>query len=173
MRRILMVSSLLFAGAGAGAAVAQSPAPCEDEVYRQFDFWLGDWEVTQVGGAGDGQVAGTNSITSQEQGCLIVEHWTNSGGGTGQSYNFHDPGTGQWRQIWVSAGAVIDYAGGLNEEGQMVLEGEIRNHAGPVAPFRGIWTPNSDGSVLQHFEQYDENSGEWQTWFTGMYRRKG
>lgn len=157
----------------AGQALAQtSPAPCQDPEYRHFDFWLGEWEVTQVGGAGDGQVAGTNSIRSEEAGCLIVERWTNAGGGTGQSYNFFDPGTQEWRQIWVSPGAVIDYAGGLNSEGEMVLEGEIRNHGGPTAPFRGVWTPNADGSVLQHFEQYDEAMDAWQTWFTGVYRRK-
>ncbi len=162
---------VLLCAAPASAQTPPSPVPCQEAVYRDFDFWLGEWEVTQVGGAGDGQVAGHNSITSEEGGCLIVERWTNSGGGTGQSYNFFDPGTEQWRQVWVSAGAVIDYAGGLNEEGEMVLEGEIRNHGGPTAPFRGIWTPNEDGSVRQHFEQYDAASDEWRTWFTGLYRR--
>lgn len=174
--RLKLASGLCASAMLASPVFAQTPnapPPCQEDVYRDFDFWLGEWEVTQVGGAGDGKVAGTNSITSQEAGCLIVENWTNTGGGTGQSYNFYDPGLEQWRQVWVSAGAVIDYSGGLNEKGEMVLEGEIRNHGGPKAPFRGIWTPNEDGSVLQNFEQYDEASGEWQTWFKGLYRPKG
>jgi hypothetical protein len=26
------------------------PAPCAAPVYRQFDFWVGDWDVFEVGG---------------------------------------------------------------------------------------------------------------------------
>lgn len=171
MRAGLVSGTFLAAMALPACAQTPAPQPCTEPEYRHFDFWLGEWKVTQVGGAGDGQVAGRNAITSEEGGCLILEKWTNAAGGTGQSYNFYDPGREEWRQIWVSAGAVIDYAGGLNEAGEMVLEGEIRNHGGPTAPFRGVWTPNEDGSVRQHFEQYDAESEQWRTWFTGMYRR--
>ena len=27
------------------------PAPCAAPVYRQFDFWVGDWDVFEVGGS--------------------------------------------------------------------------------------------------------------------------
>ena len=172
MKQLVIAAALYVLAAPAQAQEtapqAPPPPPCQGDDYRAFDFWLGDWDVY---GRND-QLAGTNSITVQEGGCLLLEEWTSVQGGTGQSYNFYDPGTQEWRQIWVSPGAVIDYAGGLNGEGEMVLEGEIRNHGGPTAPFRGVWTPNADGSVLQHFEQYDEATDAWQTWFTGLYRRK-
>lgn len=167
-------STFIFAFCTASAVSAQSPAPtpppppCQEDVYRDFDFWLGDWEVTTP----SGQVAGTNKITSQEYGCLIVEEWTNTGGVTGQSYNFYDPGTKQWRQVWVSGGATIDYAGGLNDQGEMVLEGTISNRNGTTAPFRGTWTPNEDGSVRQYFQQYNAETEEWDDWFTGIYKKK-
>jgi hypothetical protein len=148
---------------------ANPPPPCDDADYHQFDFWIGDWDVYDPAG----NLAGTNSIQPAEQGCLLIEHWTNSGGGTGQSYNFYDPGTGQWRQIWVNGGGVIDYSGGLTETGSMLLEGEIRNRgAGGVAPFTGEWTPNADGSVTQHFRQQNPETGEWSDWFVGRYVRK-
>lgn len=161
-------------------AFAQAPAtsqetapqaphpPCQEEVFRDFDFWLGEWEVYST----KDKKAGTNKITSHEQGCLIIENWTNNAGTTGQSYNFYDPGIEKWRQVWVSAGIVIDYAGGLNDAGEMVLEGEIRYHNGTKAPFRGIWTPLSDGNVRQHFDQYDSEKEEWAPWFTGIYKKQ-
>ena len=156
----------------ASAQAAQGinpPAPCDDANYDQFDFWIGNWDVYDLAG----NLAGTNSIQPAEQGCLLIEHWTNTGGGTGQSYSFYDPGTGQWRQIWVNGGGVIDYSGGLTESGSMLLEGEIRNReAGGVAPFTGEWTPNADGSVTQHFRQQNPETGEWSDWFVGHYVRK-
>lgn len=151
-----------------GCATAQQPAdPCGDEEYRQFDFWLGTWDVT----AADGSLAGLNQITSEERGCLIVERWLSASGQTGQSYNFYDPGTGKWRQIWISAGSVIDYSGGLTDSGSMKLEGEIRYHAGGQFPFTGEWTPLEDGTVRQHFEQFAPETETWEPWFTGIYSR--
>lgn len=151
---------------------AAQPGSCSDPVFRQFDFWLGEWEVFTAGGS----KAGDNVVSSEEYGCLIVERWTNANGITGQSYNFVDHATGKWRQIWVSAGATIDYSGGLDGEGRMVLEGIIGYPAGQPgngAKFRGSWTPGRDGTLTQHFEQFDAAKGEWTDWFVGTYRRKG
>ncbi len=150
-------------------ALAQQPPPntCEGTEYRAFDFWLGQWDVTTA----DGKPAGTNSITSAENGCLILEEWTSSQGTTGQSYNFYDPGMQKFRQVWVSQGAVIDYAGGLNEAGAMVMLGSINYHNGITAPFKGTWTPSEDGTVTQHFEQYDTAKQVWSDWFVGIYKK--
>ncbi|WP_424341555.1 hypothetical protein [Henriciella sp.] len=148
------------------AATSQSD-PCTSAPYRAFDFWLGEWDVTGP----RGQAAGQNSITSEEDGCLIVERWTGAQGSTGQSYNYYNPVSGMWRQVWVSGGALIDYEGGLNQRGQMVLEGTIDYHNGDSFPFRGEWTPNEDGSVTQRFEQYNPDTDAWDEWFTGIYRK--
>jgi hypothetical protein len=165
----------------AGCAVAQDaaptapssppppPPPCEGEAYHQFDFWVGDWSVT----ATNGQFAGTNAITREEAGCLLLETWTSAGGTTGQSYNYYNPDTDKWRQVWVSAGALIDYEGGLTETGSMKLTGTITYHGtAQSAPFTGEWTLNEDGTVTQHFEQYNPETDEWATWFTGIYTRQ-
>ncbi|MCA8901594.1 MAG: hypothetical protein KDA53_10115 [Hyphomonas sp.] len=155
--------------AAAATPAPAPPPPCSTDEYHDFDFWIGEWDVFGPNGA----QAGINSIQPAESGCLLIEHWTNTGGGTGQSYNFYDPGIGKWRQLWVSAGAVIDYAGGLTETGSMLLEGEIRYHgAGGTANFTGEWTPNEDGSVTQHFRQQNAETGDWSDWFIGTYVRK-
>lgn len=169
---LLMVSAVILAApAGASAAASKPAPPCSAPVFRQFDFWLGDWDVFDPAGA----LVGQNSITREEQGCLLVEHWTSASGGTGQSFNFVDLETGKWRQVWVSIGATIDYSGGLNAQGEMVLEGRIGHGPGKPnngAKFRGTWTANADGSVTQYFQQYDDKTGAWADWFKGTYRRK-
>ena len=151
------------------SALAQDAAQaCSAPGYQQFDFWLGDWEVSDPEGA----VQGRNVITSEESGCLILERWISSSGTTGQSYNYYNPSTDKWRQVWISNSAIIDYEGGLTESGSMKLEGAITYQAdGSTAPFTGEWTLNADGTVTQHFEQYSEEKDAWGVWFTGIYTR--
>lgn len=146
------------------------PAPCTTDAspYRDFDFWIGEWAVFDPD---SGRKLGENTITLRENGCLIVERWRSVGGGTGMSMNFYDPLQGAWRQVWQSAAGFIDYAGGLDDAGRMVLEGTLHyNGRGEAVDFRGRWTPNDDGTVLQEFWQRDVESGEWSNWFVGEYR---
>lgn len=148
---------------------APSSPACEAPEYRQFDFWRGTFEVRDA----DGQLAGHNRIEATADGCLLIEHWQGAEGGSGQSYNFYDPSRKQWRQLWVSSGAVIDIAGGLiaGETGpdSMLLEGEIHYRPdGRSAGFRGRWSPLADGTVRQFFEE-QQADGSWSTWFEGFY----
>ena len=64
-----------------------------------------------------------------------MENWTNAKGGQGSSMNYYDPVEGQWRQLWVAGGYSIDYTGGLDENGAMVLSGKI-NYYKPGKSFR-------------------------------------
>ncbi len=151
------------------APIAAAEGPCSDPAYRQWDFWVGEWDVRSV----DGQPQGTNSITQEENGCLIVERWTSAAGGTGQSYNFYHLGDEQWHQLWISPGAIIEYSGGLTDDGAMKLDGTITYQTNGVqAQFTGSWTPNEDGTVLQEFKQWDDATNTWKNWFTGVYHRQ-
>jgi hypothetical protein len=145
------------------------PHDCQaSAAHRQFDFWIGQWEVHD----GKGTLAGNNSIQAVQKGCALREQWTSVSGGGGESLNYYDPGTGQWRQLWLDAGySIIDIAGGLDDAGSMVLQGRIYYlGSGKEHPFRGSWTPLDDGRVRQFFQQQD-GDGAWQTWFEGFYKR--
>lgn len=146
---------------------ASGPPPCTaDPAFRAFDFWIGDWEVTPWAG---GAVAGHNKIAAVEGGCALSENWTNINGGTGRSLNYYNPNTGKWRQLWVAGGYSIDIVGGLSN-GAMALEGDIYYYGQKnTVPFKGTWTPQDDGSVRQHFEQFNPETKEWATWFDGRY----
>lgn len=177
MRQLLTGAMILLAGCATSAiaqddetasAQSQTPPPCEGEHYRDFDFWIGEWRVADLAGTYQGR----NLITAEEGGCLLVERWTSAQGTTGQSYNYYNPGTDEWRQIWVSGSIVIDYTGGLTDTGSMKLVGAITTRDGVSAPFTGEWTVNADGTVTQHFEQQDTETGEWAVWFTGVYTRE-
>lgn len=146
------------------------PAACTTDVspYRDFDFWLGHWDVFDVA---SGALAGENRIERHADGCLITEHWRGARGPTGFSMNFYDPAKRAWRQVWQSAGVFIDYSGGLDSQGAMQLEGTITYHRnGRSAPFRGRWTPQPEGRVLQEFWEFNAEQDAWTVWFRGEYR---
>jgi len=153
---------------------AHSPDPIPNcsghqSPYRDFDFWVGEWEVFDPSGD---RKYGNNSVQKKENGCLILEQWASVDGTSGISMNFYDPLEKQWRQVWQNAGFFIDYSGGLDDQGRMQLEGTIFYHAnGQQAPFRGRWTKKSDGSVLQEFWQYNSTSSQWDGWFRGLYKK--
>ena len=151
--------------------------PCmHDDRYRQFDFWLGRWEVY---GTPDksGPLMGHNTISRTEQGCLIMEHWQGASGSTGTSMNYYDGIIDQWVQRWVSGGGtVIDYSGGLiNKDNQqsMQLVGKIYYASAAQQPqvrdFRGTWTPLQGGVVQQFFEESTDGGNTWNVWFNGYY----
>ena len=64
---------------------------------RQFDFWVGEWDVFGP----QGRKAGSSVIQRVANGCGILENWTNAvGGGGGKSINFYDPQAKKWFQYW-------------------------------------------------------------------------
>ena len=175
MRILIILALLLPLAAGAqeeaaeAADGAQKPSPCSGPEYRQFDFWIGDWSVT----SGD-QPAGTNSIHPIHGGCALQENWQGAGEGgiSGTSFNIYDRSSGKWHQTWVDAsGTLLLLDGGL-VDGVMVLSGERPARDGKgMALHRISWTPNEDGTVRQLWEVSQDEGGNWNVLFDGLYSR--
>jgi hypothetical protein len=152
------------------ALYGQQPPPgCTAPEHRQFDFWLGEWQVTDSAGT---RVYGSNAITSQEAGCVLRERWTGAGGGTGQSMNFFDRVRGEWHQIWVASGGnVLRLSGGLQGD-SMVLEGDGLSPAGTPVRNRIAWIPQPDGRVRQLWTRSTDGGKTWEPGFDGWYARR-
>lgn len=157
---------------GATALAAQEAAaqeaPCQGPEHRQFDFWIGDWEVR---GASSDRLAGTNEISTILGGCVLLESYTTPTGYQGQSFNAYDPATGMWHQTWVdNTGLVLKIDGGLDDEGRMVLTGPGVDQQGNEILNRITWTPHEDGSVQQTWATSADDGATWNTVFDGIYR---
>jgi len=144
-------------------------APCDEDIHRAFDFWLGHWRVESA----DGSLAGHNHIERAHSGCAVVEHWASARGNSGTSTNYYDPAKAAWVQNWIDAsGSVIQLEGGLDAGGSMVLEGRYVVPDGTVAMMRGTWTLLEDGRVRQLFETSTDEGATWKPWFEGFYIRE-
>ena len=170
--KILIVLSALYvipAMAQTSDQNSQKPsaAPCAAAPFREFDFWVGEWEVRDP----EGKVVGVNVITSEENGCAIVERWKSSNG-SGQSLNHYDPAAKRWRQHWVGLGLVLEMEGGVTD-GAMIMEGPLQYLVeGRSTRLKGTWTRLPDGRVRQLFEESDDGGKTWKLWFDGHYTRR-
>jgi hypothetical protein len=111
-------------------AMDRNARPCAyDEKTKEFDFWLGDWDVRPRGNPT--APPSRNTITKIHDGCVVLETYV-SGGYTGQSFNMRDPSIGKWNQTWVDkAGGLHVYWGELRD-GIMRFEGEMPDPTNPT-----------------------------------------
>jgi hypothetical protein len=156
----------LSATAFSQAPTAQAP-PCSAPEYRQFDFWIGDWEVY----VGD-KLAGTNHVERILDGCVLMENWVGSKGGTGKSFNVYDSQPGTWEQTWVdNAGGVVHFFG-TYADGKMSLAGTTYGAKGEAQPTKLTFWNNADGTVRQVWESSADQGKTWSVLFDGLYKRK-
>lgn len=139
-----------------------SPGMAADPHAHDFDFWLGEWDVTGP----EGQPVGRNSITPLAGTGALAEHWLGHGGVEGWSLSSWDAARDCWHQTWVdSTGGVLLLDGGLRN-GSMVLSGESEAELQRIT-----WTP-VDGQVRQQWEVSSDGGETWRTAFDGRYSRR-
>lgn len=146
--------------------------PCrDDEVARQFDFWIGTWDVF-VGG----QPVGTNTIERMLGGCTLLENWTNARGREGKSFNWVDRSTyrePRWRQLWVDdSGNTLDYYEGRYADGAMRFVGHTFDAEGDSIPQKLAFFDVHPDTVRQVFEQSNDGGLTWVVTFDGTYVRR-
>ncbi|GAB4232270.1 MAG: hypothetical protein Tsb0034_04940 [Ekhidna sp.] len=153
--------------------VEKNAFPClTDEKNKQFDFWLGEWDVYV-----NANKVGENSITKAQGGCAVHEFYsTVPGGFAGQSINYYDPIDKKWRQNWVgnSGRNVSKYIEIDSSEGMLqFLDDDNRTANGQKMMVRMTFTylPKYD-AVRQFIESSTDDGKTWTPAFDGLYVRK-
>jgi hypothetical protein len=166
-----LLGVLIATTACAADDVPPAPKPaCMAPEHRQFDFWLGDWEVRDPAG----KVVGHNRLTSLHKGCVMFENWTGAGGFTGSSLNIFDADRKKWHQTWTdSSGGLLQIEGGW-ADGRMVLAGETADPEKPGGTIinRITWQPLPDGRVRQFWEISVDKGAAWKAAFDGYYSKQ-
>jgi hypothetical protein len=150
-------------------AVIEKLTPCNTQHYRDFDFWLGQWDVTP---AGLPAATAKSSITSVQGGCAVLEEYQTQSGFSGMSINFYDSTTEMWHQSWMGNGGGAVHLQGNLTDGAMVLSDAdlmVSEKSGTIN--RVTWSLLDDGRVRQHWEISSDKGGTWTTSFDGYYKR--
>ncbi|MFL6657175.1 MAG: hypothetical protein ACJ8GW_03815 [Massilia sp.] len=160
MKRLFVVG--LFAAFPFFAQAQTAPAkPCAAAEHRQFDFWIGEWDV--FGPAG--KQVGQSRVELHGGGCYLLENWSSTNGVDGKSLNMYDATDKRWHQAWYdSSGSRLDISGSF-VDGKMTLISADGTQ-------RVIWTPNADGSVRQLWEASKDQGKTWAPSFDGKYVKR-
>jgi hypothetical protein len=151
-------------------AADRNNRPCAyQEESRQFDFWLGDWDVTVAG-----VPAGTSHVEKILNECVVFENWTGASSYIGKSFNLYDAQKKRWQQTWV------DGVGGVTEFFGEWRDGALRYTAlGTVPPGqkdavdqRMTFFKLDDGRVRQYIDQSTDAGKTWTPVFDGFYSKK-
>jgi len=168
MRRL--TATLTFIALLICAVPFYAQSPCSGEGYRQFDFWVGAWEVYH---AQADTIVGRNHIKSILNGCVIEENWTGANGFAGKSFNTYNPADSTWNQVWVDVAGNTYHFSGKYEDKVMRMAGETLNAKGQKVIFEMSYHYNPDeDTVRQIWKQSQDGGAQWQTIFDGLYRKK-
>jgi len=150
-------------------AIRTARFPCAaDERHSAFDFWIGEWTVTQ-----NGQFAGTSSVQPMLGHCTIFEQWESANGTFGKSFNYYDPGHDHWRQIWIGdSGSFIEFTGEARDGGIFFTAETTDPADGGVTHHKFEFTVIGEDGVRQYWETSTDGGETWQSIWDGRYERK-
>lgn len=149
--------------------------PCSNPVYRQFDFWIGEWEVFNV----NGKKAGDSKISLILDSCIIFEEWTSANitqgiRYAGKSFNTYNNTTKQWQQTWVdNVGGSTEFLTGKSENDKIIFQTMSFPLSKDTMAIRKLTFYNlGKDKVRQHGEISKNNGTTWATEYDLEYRRR-
>jgi len=172
-RKFIFASVLvLFATTGGETSVREPshPAvvsePCSAPEFRQFDFWLGDWDAFDVGKP---TIVARTRVDPILDGCVLREDYESVEGLKGQSFTLYDASRRIWHQSWTTNRGQLLVIEGKLEAGEMILAGADRTAEGQERRVRGIWKP-VEGGVRETAVISTDAGRTWQPWFDLIFR---
>jgi hypothetical protein len=146
--------------------------PCEaDPRFRQFDFWVGEWDVQPTGPNRTPLGTGATSVIEKQLGgCVIQENWLPPGGTTGKSFNIFNRVTNQWEQYYVDQGGrITHYRGAFKDDGNLYFEAD---QFGGKSKVRMTFFNQGPNQVRQLGHMSTDGGKTWTVSFDLTYVRK-
>jgi hypothetical protein len=150
-----------------GSAVTPESTPCSDADFRQFDFWVGDWDVFDQDRPGKREArAKVERILDR---CVIHEIYNAADGHKGESFTIYDASRHTWHQTWATDHGQLLTIEGRRFGNSMVLEGSDRAPDARTRQVRGTWRPEANG-VREIAMRSLDGGAHWVPWFDIVFR---
>ena len=149
------------------SAAGETKSSCVAPESRQFDFWVGDWDVFDF----DKPAAPVARVQVESilGGCVLREDYRDTDGHMGQSFSVYDTANRRWHQSWVTnRGQLLLLDGGLHD-GTMILSATERMPDGSDRLVKGTWTAVG-GGVREAAVRSTDGGHTWAPWFDLMFR---
>ena len=155
--------------------ILSAQKPCSRPEFRQFDFWIGEWEAF----APNGNKGGDSKISLILDSCVILEEWTsvNAQQGliyTGKSFNSYNAASKQWQQTWTdNTGNTTEFLRGEGSNGKIIYYADkVAGPQGKTFMRRLTFTKLSADKVRQFSELSNDEGKTWTAEYDLEYRRK-
>jgi hypothetical protein len=151
-------------------AFAQAPPakPCTSPESSQFDFWLGNWDLTY-----NDSVHASNTITRELGDCVIQENFKDPVTKlNGKSWSVYNTRLKKWQQTWVdNQGGYIVLTGGM-ENGNMILSTfPFKTPKGTTVQNRMIYSNIKPDSLDWSWESTNDEGKTWTVNWKIHYKR--
>jgi hypothetical protein len=140
--------------------------PCATPEHRQFDFWIGDWDVYD---AGDPKPSMRIQVEKILDGCALRETYRDVNGMLGESLNVYDAGRKLWLQAWATNRGTVLMLEGKLENGRMAFRATEQTARGPVL-WRAVWIPRGN-EVRESAETSTDGGKTWKQKFDIVFRK--
>ena len=156
------------------SATAQPPNPCAAPEQKQFEFWVGDWELTWPAQKPGEVDRGTNRIRRVLDTCVVEENFSGEKAMhlRGVSLSTFDTRTRKWKQTWVdNEGGYLDFTGEF-KEGQMILARDNVRPDGTKVIQRMVFKNIQPNQFDWSWESSTDGGKTWQVIWPIHYQRK-
>jgi hypothetical protein len=145
-------------------------ADCTAAQYRQFDFWIGDWDTFETEPAGGKSIARAR-VNAIAQGCAIHELYEQNDGLIGDSILSYNAVRKKWQQTWVTNRGAFMLLWGNFKDGALVLEGEMHTGTGKTLMQRITW--KAEGTGVRESAVMSKDAGKtWAPAFDVMFLKR-
>ena len=171
---LIFISLLFLTSAGFSQSATTPPNPCTAAQQKQFDFWVGEWDLTWPAQNGGVPGHGTNNIKRILDQCIVQENFSSLDGSNllGTSLSVYDLPSNHWKQTWVdNQGGYLDFVGDF-QNGQMILQREAKGKDGKPFLQRMVWKNVTSNEFDWSWESSKDDGKTWQVNWPIHYKRK-
>jgi hypothetical protein len=167
MKRLALLGVLVM-GLGIPGE-AQEPWNCAQPEFRQFDFWLGTWDMQD---RRSGTRLGTAKIVKVHGGCAIREDWQALSGGSGANIATYHPPIKRWRMVSVTRNGGHFLSEGEFTNGTLSFLTDARPRDGKPERRRISWSQTDNPNRVLQVWEVSSDDRTWVREFDGVCLRQ-
>ncbi len=173
----LVIIMLLSASVATPQAAPLPAASCTAPGARQFDFWVGQWDLAGRMRTADGwqDTPATNHVRAILGGCVIEERFRMGveGGLEGMSVSVYHASAGEWRQTWVdNHGGYLVFRGAMADGRMILATAPAVQASGDTVVSRMVFRDITADRFVWDWERSGDGGRTWVLNWTLEYRRR-